>query len=135
MENTKGLNNEWLLQQKQFDEYEKLSLIIKLVAICSVIALYASSASIFLCCAVLAILWGQDAIWKTFQARIEQRLSTIEAAIKAGDDSAHAFQFNTHFAENRASTIGLVLEYVKSALKPTVAYPYAPLIIISLLFI
>ena len=83
---------------------------------------------------VVAILWLQDAIWKTFQNRIGQRLEIVEQAIQ--DNPHHVpehllhlgMQFNLAWNQSRPRAIGLISEYIKQSLKPTVAYPYVVLI-------
>jgi hypothetical protein len=113
------LQSEWVTLQNQFDSYEKCSLAIKLF-VWSLL--------------VVVILWLQDAIWKTFQNRIGQRLEVVEQAIQ--DNPHHVpehllhmgMQFNLAWSQSRPRAISLVSEYIKQSLKPTVAYPYVVLI-------
>ncbi len=125
MTNQQNLEQEWAVLQHQFDSYEKYSLLIKLVSISLLgVAYFTNNISIILLCLAL-ILWLQDAIWKTFQARIETRLLMLESAIKhAADHPATSHQFNAQFAENRPGTVGLLIEYAKQSLRPTIAYPH-----------
>lgn len=128
---------EWQVLQNQYDSYEKCSLAIKLLAaiflLCGLIYQLPSIYTAIL----IAVLWLQDAIWKTFQARIEQRLYVVEtqlAAIKQGAELTEiAFQFNRKFLAQRPSSVGLVKEYLLQAIRPTVAYPYVLLLPIGLL--
>jgi hypothetical protein len=130
------LQSEWVTLQTQFDSYEKCSLGIKLFSIlvfCILIfALHAGIWSL----SILAILWLQDGIWKTFQNRIGQRLEVVEQAIYDNSNSTQdqssqvAMQFNLTWSQSRPSAIGLVCEYIKQSLKPTVAYPYVILIVL-----
>ncbi len=60
------LANEWSLLQSQFDSYEKYSLIIQLVAIALLSVAYLLNSLCFFILHILLILWGQDAICKTF---------------------------------------------------------------------
>ncbi|MFQ3234960.1 MAG: hypothetical protein ACI9C4_000513 [Paraglaciecola sp.] len=124
------LQIEWTTLQTQFDSYEKYSLVIKLL-------------SIVLCCTlvfaldtgvwpllVVAILWLQDGIWKTFQNRIAKRLEAVEQALQDStlatkEHLSHiGMQFNLAWNQSRPGTVGLVGEYIKQSLKPTVAYPH-----------
>ena len=64
---------EWLLMQTQFDSYEKFSLMVKLASIVlfSLSTILAGDQPfawglLF----ALLVLWLQDSIWKTYQARI-----------------------------------------------------------------
>ena len=129
------LQNEWLTLQTQFDSYEKCSLVIKLFNILLVsLSLFVLHASIW-ALVICAVVWLQDGIWKTFQGRIAQRLEVVERSIKHcsieknADSCCHlAMQFNSAWEESRPGAIGLVTEYIKNSIKPTVAYPHAILI-------
>ncbi len=90
---------EWSLLQNQFDSYEKHSLLIKLFSIGILSAAYFTDHfSIFILC-LLLILWLQDAIWKTFQSRIDVRLLQLEAYLSNTDNlenpDGKAYQFNS----------------------------------------
>ena len=128
---------EWALLQNQYDSYEKFSLLIKLLALSLVAAALlvssvpgASGAPPMLI--IIVLLWMQDAIWKTFQARIETRLLQLELLLAAPTetDAASAYQYNTQFLLQRPGAVGLILEYLKAAWRPTVAYPYAALVVL-----
>ena len=131
------LQSEWITLQNQFDSYEKCSLAIKLfsILICCILV-FALDAGLW-SLLVVAILWLQDAIWKTFQNRIGQRLEVVEQAIQ--DNPHHVqehllhigmigMQFNLAWNQSRPQAIGLISEYIKQSLKPTVAYPHVLLI-------
>jgi hypothetical protein len=120
---------EWALLQNQFDSYEKWSLLIKLASVLVVaVALILDRADVWIAM-LLLILWLQDAIWKTFQSRIELRLLALEAMICAGDVKPDkGFQFNTDFLRNRPSGVGIIGEYLGQAARPTVAFPYLALL-------
>tara|TARA_R110000868_G_scaffold384781_1_gene652405 strand:- start:333 stop:767 length:435 start_codon:yes stop_codon:yes gene_type:complete len=129
---------EWTTLQNQFDSYEKFSLLIKLlnISLCSLLLFYwqAELWTVLVC----AILWMQDAIWKTFQERINQRLLTIEEALKQAltnneSEDVLPFQFNQSWVLNRPATSSLVHEYISQALKPTVAYPHVLLLLLSVM--
>lgn len=124
-----SMEGEWSLLQNQFDSYEKFSLLIKLVntGILS-IAYFSDRLSVFVVL-ILLVLWGQDAIWKTFQSRIETRLLTIEKYLL---DSAEeqACQFNSQYRKNRKGGVALIGEYFRQAIRPTIAFPHALLVLI-----
>jgi len=127
-----SLETEWCLLQQQFDSYERYSLLIKLlnVVLLSVAILFSKLTFVEL--VFISILWLQDAIWKTFQARIEARLLFIEQQIEHQEQQL-AFQFNRQWAATRSNTFGLMIEYLGQAIRPTVAFPHAILWLISLL--
>lgn len=113
--------------QNQFDSYEKHSLYIKLSSVFVVLAAEVSGASSIVTILILMILWLQDAIWKTFQSRIEPRLLHIERCIAEGTEES-AFQFNSEFQRQRLGGLSLIAEYLSQSIRPTVAFPHVVLI-------
>jgi len=134
----KFLASEWKILQQQVDNYEKWSLVIKLSSVAALIMLIHLSLSVFFGVSILAVLWLQEAIWKTYQARSEIRLLKIELALAQSSVAdqktcSMPFQFNSDFIATRASTSGLIKEYFIQALRPTVAFTY--MLLISIFFI
>lgn len=128
-----SLHHEWLALQEQFDSYEKFSLVIKLVSvILGSCMLFVWNQPLWAAC-IVAVLWGQDSMWKTFQNRIAQRLLSIEGALLE-DQSQRGMQFNSVWLASRADASGLLLEYLKQACKPTVAYPHVVMIGLGLVY-
>ena len=128
---------EWAVLQNQYDSYEKFSLLIKLLAIALLSITVVSGSESLLMPALLLVLWLQDAIWKTFQGRIEARLLQLESCLADRGDrtslNQKPYQYNTQFAENRPGTLGLIAEYLQQALRPTVAYPHLVLVLLAVL--
>ncbi|OUS15574.1 hypothetical protein A9Q88_10500 [Gammaproteobacteria bacterium 50_400_T64] len=125
---------EWSLLQNQFDSYEKYSLLIKLANITILATAYFTDHfSAFILC-LLLILWLQDAIWKTFQSRIDVRLLQLEAYLANEDQlekpDVKAYQFNSLYLKYRPSSVGLIKEYLSQALRPTIAFPHLLLIVV-----
>ena len=125
----KEFKTEWCLLQNQFDSYEKHSLYIKLLGVIVFLTATMSCISGIFTVLLLMVLWLQDAIWKTFQSRIEARLLQIEKSISDGSEGC-AFQFNSEFLNDRASGLSLINEYVRQSIRPTVAFPYVALILL-----
>jgi hypothetical protein len=126
---TKEFKIEWCLLQNQFDSYEKHSLYIKLLSVIVLLAAEISDVINIFIVLVLVVLWLQDAIWKTFQSRIELRLFQIEKYISEKNEES-AFQFNSEYHRVRLSGISLIIEYAHQSIRPTVAFPYSILILI-----
>lgn len=131
---TSDLANEWSLLQNQFDSYEKYSLLIKLVSIVILAIAYLTHHLHFFVFILLLVLWFQDAIWKTFQARIETRLLQLEENL-SGEQSLErtdgkAYQFNSSYIKHRPDTLGLIKEYFCQAIRPTIAYPHVVLLLL-----
>jgi len=128
------LAHEWQLLQNQCDSYEKHSLYIKLLAITLFFVAFFIERNGIVLVTVMLVLWLQDAIWKTFQARIEQRLLALETQLTSGQKTlvTTAYRYNLSYLESRPSTVGLIKEYLQQTLRPTVAFPYIVLITISI---
>ncbi len=124
-----ALQQEWLLLQKQHEQFELATLAIKLLAL-GVTALAPLLPAQLL--AFLALLWLQDAISKTFQARLGERLLRVEAALRSGEGAA--MQLHSEWQAARPGIAALLGAYLRSACRPTVAFPY-PLLMLAALFL
>lgn len=120
---------EWITLQSAYEQYEKNALILKLVStVLCFVGLSVHMGFIPLSLMVL-VLWVQEGIWKTYQNRIGERLLIVESAIKnAGVTRAIPFQLHTDWQAGRAGVLGLIMEYIKNSLRPTVTYPYGILL-------
>jgi len=118
------LQKEWSVLHPDIEKYERFSLLIKLVSIIICFIGLTYFAAGVLIALFIGILWLQDGIWKTFQKRLEARISYIEQALREKENSDIAFQYYSQWQENRQGVLSLVKEYLTSMAKPTVAYPY-----------
>jgi hypothetical protein len=126
------LHHEWLALQAQHERYEVLALAVKLVAIAAAALVPDPGLAI----ALLALLWLQDAVLKTFQARLGERLLVVEAGVKGGvmaGGDAVPMQLHSHWLATRPRGAMLLVQYLKSALRPTVALPYPLLMLLRAL--
>ena len=126
---TREFQAEWCLLQNQFDSYEKHSLYIKLLSVIVLLTAEISDVISIFIVLVLVVLWLQDAIWKTFQSRIEPRLLQIEK-YKSEKSEERTFQFNSEYHKGRLRGISLINEYARQSIRPTVAFPHSILILI-----
>ena len=124
------LVKEW---QSLHNSHEQYALIIKLFSVATTLFSFAFYQGSFTIILVLVVLWLQEGIWKTYQARTSIRIELIEQALL--ENNLTSFQFYSQWSNNRPSPLGLVMEYIKNALKPTVLYPYVPLIFITVIFL
>lgn len=132
-DNSSAFHAEWQLLQNQCDSYEKYALLIKLVTIVLLFSAFMfNEVSLFLGLFIL-LMWGQEAIWKTFQSRIEQRIVIIEQAIELSSSTLNPFQYQRDFIANRPSQLGLIKAYIHQSIRPTVAYTYVSLLLILLI--
>jgi hypothetical protein len=80
------------------------------------------------------VLWLQEGIFKTWQSRLGERLLQLEGLIAQDSPPAGAaFQLHSGWVARRAGSKGLLAEYAASAARPTVAFPYAVLLIVLVL--
>ncbi len=122
------LHHEWLALQAQHERYEGLALAVKLAAVAA--TLLAGNAA--LRTAVLGLLWLQEAVLKTFQGRLAERLIAVEAALRIGHAGAE-MQLHSDWRGQRPRGVQLARQYIKSALRPTVALPYPALMLLAVL--
>ncbi|KQY90597.1 hypothetical protein [Pelomonas sp. Root1444] len=122
-----ALHHEWLALQAQHERYEGLALVVKLLAFTALVIVPDNG----LVLALLALLWLQEAVLKTFQGRLGERLLVVEAAVKSGGEGAVPMQLHSDWLTRRPRGAGLVTQYLKSALRPTVALPYPVLMLLA----
>ena len=122
------LNQQWQTLHNNYESYEQYSLIIKLVTISLTVVAMTLALNMMILFFIIAILWLQEGIWKTYQSRLR------DVIIKLEKESDNAYPLYSQWQENRPSITKLVNEYINSALKPTVAFPYAPLMVIAFVF-
>ncbi|WP_041324383.1 hypothetical protein [Saccharophagus degradans] len=122
---------EWLALHNSYEQAERFSLLIKLTAVLLTAGLSLLGAHTYLTCLLVSTLWLQDAIWKTFQSRTEQRLLIIEK-MAATDENANP-AFYSEWLRNRPSFAKLILAYFGNAVRPTIAYPYPVLIALAII--
>ncbi|MCB2000988.1 MAG: hypothetical protein R3E92_15500 [Burkholderiaceae bacterium] len=130
---TNAAAREWAVLQPLYERYEFGALTIKLTAVVLffggiVVELHAAWLML-----LIAVLWLQEGIFKTCQSRLGERLLVIERAIDAGDP-AGAFALHSRWQAQRRGVLGLVREYLTSAIRPTVVFPYLVLLVLLWLF-
>ena len=126
------LQQEWISLHNNNEKSEALAVHIKLMALILFVVALIAELEPLVAAFLLLVLWLQEAIWKTFQSRAEQRLISIEKAWVSNDDS-YALQFYSEWLETRPGLSGLIRQYLSNAIRPTVAFPYA--LLIPVLFI
>ena len=129
---TSALGREWITLQNNFERYERGGLQIKLTALVLWslgLALLVDPA--ILTGAVVLLLWLQEGIYRTYQGRLGVRIVRIEGQLKQ-DAPASPFQLHSEWLTLRPGFVGLLAEYARSALRPTVAFPYAVLLAIDI---
>ncbi|KGJ97058.1 hypothetical protein [Colwellia psychrerythraea] len=133
------LVKQWQTLHNSHEDYEQYSLIIKLVSITIALFSIAFSLAAFVAIQLLAILWLQEGIWKTFQCRTANAIIAIEDKLALNeperlDESTTPYLVYKEWQNNRPNTKALILEYVSNSFKPTVLYPYLPLMLVVVIF-
>jgi hypothetical protein len=128
-----ALEREWMVLQGNIEQHERNALFIKLVAVFLFTAAVLFSLAGDLTAWLIAILWIQEAMLRTFQARIGTRILRIEEMLRGA--AGQAMQLHTDWIATRNGLAGMVLEYAASAIRPTVAFPYAVLLLVDLVFL
>ncbi len=130
MDDKTGLGHEWITLQHNYERYEGHGLWIKLVAVVLAFAGMAVALEWWFVGLVLLVLWLQEGIFKTYQARLGDRLLEVEGLLRHNSAApGPAYQLHAGWLARRKGAAGLIREYVASACRPTVAFPYAVLLL------
>lgn len=125
--------SEWTTLQNNYEQYEKSSLLIKLGGTALFVAFAALALDAATAVAAMLVLWVQEGILRTSQSRLGDRILRVEQLLRqAAPQTAHAYQLHSEWLASRPGFVGLLAEYGKSMLRPTVAFPYVVLIVLSM---
>lgn len=126
------LQSEWIALQHDHEAHERTAVAIKVTAVvlCGLATWIAMPlvASIPL----LLVLWAIEAVARTVQARLGDRLLRLETLIADAAPDSAAFRLHCEWLAGRPGLTGLLREYARAAIRPTVAFPYAPLLILMI---
>ncbi|GAC1428631.1 MAG: hypothetical protein NVSMB6_28360 [Burkholderiaceae bacterium] len=128
-----ALAQEWQTLQQSHARVEHSVLWIKLAAVALCFISLAVVVDLLLVGVLIAILWLQEAIMRTSQARLGKRLLHLESLYVSDPMTPRAaFQLHTTWRASRGHGMALLAEYAASALRPTIAFPYVLLLLILL---
>jgi len=103
---------EWVVLHRDYEKYEQFALVIKLVTVVVCLVCLVSSIHLVLSTLLILTLWFMEGVWKTFQARMGERILTIEKALVDSNELKQPpFQFYSEWELNRPRKFGLVKEY------------------------
>ncbi len=125
------MGQEWQTLQNNHERYEIGALLIKLVCLGLCVAGLAAHLDTGWIGAVVLLCWVEEGIFKTYQARLADRLLQLESLIRQAAPSARAMQLYSEWSAARPGGLGLLREYAASTLRPTVAFPYAPILFLG----
>ena len=136
MDTKEHLAQEWITLQNNHESYERSALWIKLVAVVLSALAWVSGLVPQVCGALVLILWLQEAVLKTWQNRLADRLADIEAMFRGAAEGVELlFQLHSRWQAQRPGLRGLLLDYGRSAIRPTVAFPYVALLLLTLVYL
>ncbi len=130
-----ALGKEWQTLQNNYEQYEKMALAVKLLGVALCFVTFAVPVDVLLSCAVLMVLWIQEAILRTSQARLGERLMRIETLMQqpkgaAGGSKDSPYALHSGWQATRPKTLGLLGEYLSHMQRPTIAFPYVALLLL-----
>lgn len=130
--NTAALGLEWSTLQNNYEQAERNALLVKLAAVVLCVAGYALGVPYELIGGTALLLWVQESLCRTSQARLGERIVRVEALVKNAAPASAACQLHTEWLASRKGSVGLLGEYAAHALRPTMAFPYAVLVVAAL---
>jgi len=128
-----ALEREWIVLQGNMEQHERNALAVKLLAVFLFTAAVLFSLAESLTACLMVVLWVQEAMLRTFQARIGARLLRIEDMLRGA--AGQAMQLHSEWAAARRGVAGMMVEYARNAIRPTVAFPYVVLLLVDLFFL
>lgn len=126
------LSQEWQALHQDHERYDRYGLLIKLTATLTCLLTIGLGMTLPLALAFVLVLWLQEGIWRTVQARTSERLLAVEQLLKDPTNQV-AMQFYSEWEAARPGTSGLIKEYLRNALRPTIAYPYVILLALQII--
>ena len=95
------LGQEWQALQTQYEQYERSALQIKLAAVLMCVWLLGgglmSKLNLMLAVVFVLLLWLQEGIFRTSQARVGERIAQLETGLRtSGEDTAVPTPFQLH---------------------------------------
>jgi hypothetical protein len=130
MDNNTQLAQEWQTLQNNHEQHEKSALLIKLTCLVLCVAGWVAGVSLVALAILVVLCWGQEAIFKTYQARLAERLLHVESLLRESQPSSVVMQLHSEWSARRPGAVSLIAGYAVSACRPTVAYPYVPILIL-----
>jgi uncharacterized membrane protein YesL len=128
-----ALGHEWATLQDNHEQYETTSLLVKLGSIALFVACLALSLDIVVSLLLMLVMWIQEAVYRTSQSRLGDRILRIEQQLRQdAPATTAAYQLYSEWLATRPGFAGLLAEYGRNMLRPTVAFPYVVLVGIML---
>ena len=130
---SKLLGQEWQTLQNNHEQHEKNALLIKLTSLTLCLGGLALGLPLLWISFAVLLCWGLEGIFKTYQARLSERLLRVEAMLGGLQPSAAPMQLHAEWAAGRPGGAALIAGYALSACRPTVAFPYLPTLLMLMI--
>ena len=132
---TSALGHEWATLQNNHEQHEKNALLIKLVSVALFVGTLALPVPVDALVFLMLLLWVQEGILRTSQMRLGERILRIEQHLRqAPPEPAAAYQLHSEWQAARPGLAGLLAQYGKNMLRPTVAFPHSVLMLMAILW-
>ncbi|NTV69657.1 MAG: hypothetical protein HGA71_05860 [Azonexaceae bacterium] len=129
MDSSTLLGKEWQTLQDNHEEHERNALFIKLACLSLCAAGLATGLPLFWISFTVLICWIQEGIFKTYQSRLADRLLAVERLLIQANAAPPAMHLHTDWLASRPGGSALLGGYLISAIRPTVAFPYLPILL------
>ncbi len=129
MDSSSLLGQEWQTLQNNHEQHERNALLIKLASVTLCLAGLGLGQPLLWIGFTVLLCWGLEGIFKTYQSRLSERLLRIESLLGKGSISDAPMQLHTEWAASRPGGVALIASYARSACRPTVAFPYLPILL------
>jgi len=129
MESKTLLGLEWQTLQNNHEQHERNALFIKLASLALGLAGLAAGIALGWIALTIVLLWVLEGIFKTYQTRLADRLLQVESLLAQEAPVQPPMQLATDWMAQRPGGAGLIVEYALSACRPTVTFPYLPLLL------
>lgn len=123
------LAQEWQTLQNNHEQYEAHALLIKLSSLALCLGGLAFGLPLRWTALAVALCWLLEGIFKTYQARLSDRLMRVEFLLRQELPGLEAMQLHSEWSLKRPGILRLVVGYATSACRPTVSLPYLPLLL------
>jgi len=129
MDSSTLLSHEWQILQGNHEQHEQNALYIKLACLALCLAGLATRLPLHWIGFTVLLCWMQEGIFKTYQSRLADRLLLVEKQLRQAQATQPAMQLHTDWSANRPAGSALLVSYAVSTCRPTVAFPYLPMLL------
>ena len=132
---TSAFGHEWAILQNNHEQYERTSLLIKLGNIALFVVCLTLSLDVVVSLLLMLLMWIQESVFRTSQSRLGLRIVRIEELLARDTPAASPpYQLHSEWLATRPGFTGLLGEYGRNMVRPTVAFPHIVLLGITMVW-